>query len=472
MPSTPGPNVFETLRRGRALVLAMAGLFVGALVLGLSELAIGQGAFDIALLILLTLGALVLLPWSRSLSFLYACAALPAIIALNRHAGPWGPGRLTFYFLLLLYLAVGLVSWLRSPPHRVPLRATGWATVVLLLYLLAIALLADDPGAALETWVNHGYHWPFLVLPTLLLRRQSHVRLLLLFVAGLGTLLALASIGVSFLLSNPASLLAHGGTYQRVHLYFGTANTLGLFLSLALFTLLYGVNVEARWLRWLKVGGQAVILLAILLTFSRRTWLATGLLLLFHYLWRRDWRGVVVVALVGGALGYQMREQISERAETIIDPEHSSNIERKREITEHLDFLFAGGVSMTGWGMERAVAASASDVSHALYFHNYYLTLYYVSGAIGLLLFLFVVGATLRGLRRVQLLARGPTPRGAAAAGLATLAIVLLSGMFGNANMTFPVNYFSALLPGLGFAALALEGTDESPVSGGAGGSA
>ncbi len=458
---SPFASLVERGGPGRLLVVALAALAFAGLVLLISALGIGDGAYDLAALILLAAGAVVLLPFSVSLSFTYTCAIFPAVIALNRHAGVWGPGRVTFYLLLLLFLAVAALSWVRAPGRRTHVGAAGWAVLALVLYLLVAALAAEDRHSAIATWINHSYHWPFLVLPSLLLRSQAQVRLLVWTIAGLATVLALASIVVTFLVTDPSAILAHGGQYQRVHLYFGTANSLGLFLAIGLFVLLYGLRFEARWPRWAKTLAQILIMVAILLTFSRRTWLATGALLLFHYLWRRDWRGVVLIALAAAALGYQMREQIGERAETMVNPEHASNIERQREVTEHLDHLFGDGISAFGWGMDMGVGAAEADMSRELYFHNYYLTLYYLSGAAGLALFVLVALSVLVALRRVQRPPRGPTAPSLASAALAVLAVVLVTGMFGNANITFPVNYFSALVPGLAFAAAALDARDE-----------
>jgi len=40
---------------------------------------------------------------------------------------------------------------------------------------------------------------------------------------------------------------------------------------------------------------------------------------------------------------------------------------------------------------------------------------------------------------------------------MAALAVLLIQGLFGTGNVGFPVNYLTALVPGLGFAAYALE---------------
>ena len=444
-------------RTQRMSVLLVALLVFVAAAFGVLHLAIGGGAPVEALLVLLAVPAVVLLGVSPSLSFAYQAIVLPLVITLNRHAGPWGPGRLTAYLFIAMSLATAGILWLRQPPGRTGLRPAGLALLVFVVYLGGHVAGADDGWAAFEGFVNHTYHWAFLLLPVVLLRERWHIRAILLVIAAMGTAIALASLAVSLVSTSPSELLAHGGRYQRVHLYFGTANSLGMFLSITFFVLLHGVSTRSRLLAVGKQIAQFLVLGAILLTFSRRAWLATGLLLLVHFVRQRDWRSLLLVVLVGAALSYQTitLEQVAERAESMIDPTDAANEGREREIFERLKGVASGGVSWAGRGLEEGAYASEVDGRGPIYFHNYYISLYYLTGVWGVGLYVLVVGFVLLGLRRARRLARSPDTRRALSAGTAVLMVVLITGMFGMGNVTFPVNFYCALIPGLAFALVA-----------------
>ena len=428
-----------------------------AVVWGAMELAVGRSDPATALLLPLTATGVALFVFAPSLSMAYLCVVMPLLITLNRHGGPWGPGRMAVYLLVSLSMIAAGLTWLRARPPRSGLVAAGATLTVFVVYLAGHVAGARERPEAFEAFVNYVYVWPFLFLPVVLLRKRWQLRAVLLFVAGLGVGLAVLSVGVSLLTGGVSDLFVHTGRFNRVHLYFGTANSLGMFLSISLFVLLYGVEPDTRWKRWCKLAGHFAILLAILLTFSRRTWLATGLLLCFHYLRKRDWRSLALVVVVAAVLSVQLVEDVGERAESMVDVEHAANLDRQREISAHLDFLFGEGVSWTGWGLERATSAGGRRAVGRRYFHNFYLTLYYLVGAIGLLIYLSLNIFVFRGLDRSRRRARAPDTRGAAAAGMAVTVVVLLTGMFGMGNITFPMNYFAALVPGLGFAAVAIE---------------
>jgi hypothetical protein len=451
----------------RGAVWAATLAAFGGLALGVLHVAVGEGAPAEAVLIVLAVIALALLAVSPSLSFLYQCIALPVVITLNRHAGPWGPGRLTTYFFILVSLVAAAIALGRFRPRPVHLRAAGLALLVFVVYLGGHVLGADDPWAAFEGFVNHTYHWAFLLLPIALLRERWQIRMIFLMIAAMGTLIALASLAVALISSNPSELLAHGGRFQRVHLYFGTANSLGMFLSIVFFVLLHAVPTRSRWLSLARLAAQFVVLAAILLTFSRRAWLATGLLLLVHFARQRDWRALALVVLVGVALSYQTLtfEQVAERAESMLDPTDAANAGREQEYVERLRDVAAGGVSWTGRGLEDAAYAAEAGGRGPLYFHNYYVSLYYVTGVFGAGLYLALAGAILLGLRRARRLARAPDTARVVSAGSAVLLIVLITGLFGMGNVTFPVNFYSALVPGLAFALVARE-REEHAVAG------
>lgn len=452
---------------GRTALFLGAAVALLGLVAGVVVLAIGLDDLRGALLLLVAGGALGLMVFSPALSFVYQCIAAPAAVALNAHGGAYGPGKLTFYlFILLSSLAAGVTLMRGEGGRRTFLGPAVVLFFVFVVYLGGHVVGAESREAAFESFIAQIHHWPFVLLPAVLLRERWQVRVLLVAVAAIGALLAFASLGVAFVLGSPSDILSHGGTYQRVHLYFGTANSLGVFLSIAFFVLLHAVPAETRLRAVAKIGVQFVMLAAILLTFSRRAWLATGVLLLVHYVRRRDWRALVAVVLAAGALSYQTWEQVERRAEGMLDPTADINADREREISEHLRFLFGDGVRALGWGIDNAT--SIQDVKDGaapggLYFHNYYLTLYYLAGAIGLALYLGLCFFVFTGLLRARRWARGPDTRGAIAAGLSALFIVLVTGVAGMLNVTFPVNYYSALVPGLAFAAWRLEAHEATP---------
>ena len=439
-----------------ALVGVSLVIFAGV-AWGMLDFAVGRGDPATALLLPLTAIGVALLAFVPALSMTYLCVIMPLLITLNRHAGPWGAGRIAVYVLVSLSSLVAALTWLHSRPPRTRLAPAALLLLIFVIYLAGHVAGAEDSDKAFEALLNYTYVWPFLLLPIVLLRERWQLRIVLLSVAGLGAFLALASIAISFLVASPSDIFLHQGRFDRVHLYFGTANSLGMFLSIALFVLLYGVQAETRWHRLLKTGAQLAILFAILLTFSRRTWLATGVLLFIHYVRHRDWRAMALILVVAGLLSARLVQDLGERAESMVDMEHQTNLDRKREFSENLHFLFGDGVSWSGWGLEKAASASGHRGPGRLYFHNFYLTLYYLAGVAGLLIYLTLNLLLFRGLNFVRRRARAPDAKGAAAAGMAVTGVVLITGLFGMGNVTFPMNYFAALVPGLGFAAVAIE---------------
>lgn len=463
---------FPNLRRpsaaglGRGALVALGAVAYLALAALVLHLAVGLGQTRIALLVLVGAGGLTATILSPSIGFLYLALSAPVIVALDGHSGPWGPGKLTLYGLILLTSVAGGLQWLSARPQRVGLGPAAAMLAFYLVYLLGHVVGADDRGAAFQTLVTHNYHWAFLVLPLVLLRERWQARAVLLFVAGLGVFLALASVAVWLVGARSMGALAQTGRYERVHLAFGTANSLGIFLSICFFVLLHAVRVKGAALQWAKRGASLLLLLAIVLTFSRRCWVAVGLLLMLHLVRNRKWGTLLFAVLVGVWLSWTSLSQVRERAESIVDPHAEANEGRTREIGERLDFLFGDGVSLVGWGLEKAATTSnVHDVtgpSRRIYFHNYYLTLYYLGGALATLFYLAVQGGLLLGLRRALRRARSPATRGALAAGGSVVVVLLLTGLFGTGNVTFPANYLSALVPGVGFALLAQEPAAEA----------
>ena len=173
------------------------------------------------------------------------------------------------------------------------------------------------------------------------------------------------------------------------------------------------------------------------------------------------------MALVGAALSYQTLtwEQMTERAESMLDPSDSANEGREREIFERLKSVTEGGVSWAGRGLEEATYATEGTGRGPIYFHNYYISLYYLTGVWGVSLYVILVGLVLLGLRRARRRARSPDTKGAVSAGIAVLMVVLITGLFGMGNVTFPVNFYAALIPGLAFALVARDQEESAAVA-------
>lgn len=447
----------------RRLVLAVAGLAFAGLAAATLNLTVAEADWAGSILLLITVAGVVLVPFSMSLAFLYMALAGPLVITLNQHAGAWGPGKLALYLFVLISLLMAAAGWQSRRPARTFLAPAGFLLLTFAVYLGGHVLAAEDRAAAFETFVSHLYHWPLLLVPAFVLRESWQPRVVLHFFAGLGALLAVAAVGLTLLAAGPVESLSAGGSYHRVHLYFGTANSLGVFLSLTFFVVFHAASPERRVWRWLRFAAAAVMIVALVLTFSRRSWLATGVVLGFHFVRRLDWRGLILAAAVAVVLLSGPLGQVEERAETIVDVDDPTNLERKQEVLKQLLWLpGADEVSWLGWGLERA--AGADDVEgagrSAVYFHSYYLTLYYLGGAVGVILYLAVVGATFAGLWRALRRSRAPATRGALSAGMSCMVVVLIQGLFGTGNMTFPVNYMTALIPGLALALYAQERAD------------
>jgi O-antigen ligase len=147
--------------------------------------------------------------------------------------------------------------------------------------------------------------------------------------------------------------------------------------------------------RWLYAGVTAVLLTALVLSFTRSAWLgalaAAGVIL-----WRRSRRALVAVPLVVGALLVVAPAAYRERAWSAFDPQHPTNADRLR--------LWRAGVAIwrdhpwTGVGLvdlapyyERYRTTAEGRVHGHL--HDNALQILATTGALGLLAFLWLMVA-------------------------------------------------------------------------------
>jgi len=359
--------------------------------------------------------------------------ALLGLAGLTSLAGTnAGLGGLFLFFLARLFSG----RWRGELPHALLGLFIAWSTAAALLSPFRTLSVRAIP----DLW-----SWTALLAAAALapeVRRRLEVYTLPLSVSALAAG-ALATAGFFFGThwkghgwSDPAAAGLPANAFFSHHLTLaGAASVAGFFLA---GQVVYGEH--PKWRRALLGAGAAACAAALLFSQGRGYYLA-ALPAVFLLAWGRGPKkalaGALAVLLLGAALFAVGPSSLRQRALSIFDPSNASNAERVCLWRAALDQ--ARERPLVGWGPGTYKAASppyrapyAHLVQHPgcppgfqtdVHAHNLYLMVLLETGAIGLLLFLTLVGALFIGLWRQSDLA---LRYGVAAA----LACFLVGGLF------------------------------------------
>lgn len=192
----------------------------------------------------------------------------------------------------------------------------------------------------------------------------------------------------------------------RIVSIFSNPNALAAYLNMALAFTVASVLLCREWKqRLLCLGAAAVVLAALLLTFSRAAWIAFVLMALyFVYVWNKKWLLAVPVA-VGGAFLALPREFVNRFARLLDPAYYQMSAEYGR-----LDFWgTAWGKVMEYplWGVGLGMFGDSVPLRHGIPFStwvdNHYLKLGAETGVIGMAAFMVLLYVLFRTAHRLYL---------------------------------------------------------------------
>jgi O-antigen ligase len=335
-----------------------------------------------------------------------ALLASPAYV-VRPHLGPLPTTLLEI--LLLPALAVGLYAFRDELPWVNPFLLPA---LVLLVAATLDTIFAPDRRAAFGLLKAY-FVEPMLaaVVVAAMARSQRRARLLLVALAGAGTVIAIANVTVA-----TRALLTHSFSLVTPPVVvYTSANAVPLFLEpLIAFILPLAFFDQDRRARVLAAGFVALSALAIGLSFSRAGWLtliAQVVLVALFSRWR--WRIIALAAAVAAAVFVASR-RVRERLLVELDPGSPANtiVLRLSLWKSTLNMLQHRPLIGSGLSAFRASLEPFKDPAYhenQIYPHNLLLNFWAETGLLGLLAFLWlmvqVVRSGLRGMRT------GPWPR-------------------------------------------------------------
>lgn len=235
---------------------------------------------------------------------------------------------------------------------------------------------------------------------------------------------------------------------QSVH----TANVYAAYLAIVFTTivgqLFFGGSHQNRLARTLLMGYSVPLAFFLIISFSRRVWIALGIVLLALMFIRRIalWR-ILSIALIVTLVLFFLPEQIVEamrfRAISISSGfEESGMAQRVSEWRLLLTLTFSSPTSLlvgSGFGLVGSTGLALDEAS-AFGGHNYYLILMYQLGLGGLLIFLRILwkGLTIA-FETMQSYPQSPMRVGSLVS-LAGMVLIIISALAGGSFENYPLN--------------------------------
>jgi putative inorganic carbon (HCO3(-)) transporter len=305
-------------------------------------------------------------------------------------------------------------------PGRFRFPSSAGFFLAFLLWALFGALLSRWSSVSLETAYELTKVFLIFVAMTNALRTRSQAWFFMVFfLFCFGTHPARGTI-INYFTGN--TLFGRAGWYMGT---FDNFNDLAA-LTLLQLSMAVALLMTEKWgiVRLGALAGVLIFPFMILVTQSRGVFLALGLFTLLSVMgMRRKLRGIMLLAAIGGLLVLISPEGVWQRLRGLRNLTHTENLRsvdqegsaEQRYLLLQAGLQIASDNPVLGVGVG-TIAYANGDVSAVLASrdaHNTYITLAAENGIPGLVLFLFLVGATVLRSRRVRKRVRDSLPSGA-----------------------------------------------------------
>ena len=298
----------------------------------------------------------------------------------------WSVSRTTFFFWLVLKVAL-LVRDRRAP--RLVLPRAAIAPIYVFFLVVSSSLLPDFRAAGDYRYFAFACVHAVMVADVFTERRR-----LRLIVLALGILPGV--LVVRGLVDNPAILSLD--LAQRFAFPLDHPNTAGFIFSLTLPLGLWCVVIAKGWLRALAVISCFLQLAALLLSYSRISWIAATVSLIAYALLSKHWKSMIVIALPI-TIAVFVVPALRNRTLSLTDPLRDASISERLSLTG--DALRVGSerpLLGVGYGRGRVKDAlrelrrgTAFENKPLLHTHNVYTELFAGTGLLGLGAFLWLI---------------------------------------------------------------------------------
>jgi len=449
---------------GTATAIPMSVAPVWATVGGMSIPRFGIGVLLVAAVVALGRA-------SRGSQFVGAVVAMQVLVLLEPTQDIFQPLAILRYallsFLLVRPLAAGRLSVVGNHA-KLGLFAGAFA-----LWMLFLGLLHNTGVAAgLSSFLLHTQYVPLFVAAPFDLRWRDIAGYLYPYLFVTTVLIALGGLAeFAFVFDFTITKSASGGFVpNRVTSVFENPNMLGVYLAgmVAFLVVVLPIREDPRLPAWVIAAGMVVCVLALGLTFSRRSWGAVtiaGVFILLYY-WRHRLGRLTwgVLGLTGAAVLSLRPIAVYQGLQTLIRIQKSGG-----RFSEQLPELVAVVSSHPGGFLIGRAAGGMTAISRDYapsplpVVDIYYAVLVGEYGLVGLGLYLLVFGFMLRHFLRYAADRRSCLRHRQLAIGTSLFVLtVLLMNVFGKVAITMPVAMYVWLLPGMTIAALEPELEDIS----------
>ena len=297
------------------------------------------------------------------------------------------PGDLASMALVPLWLLHRL-----SGAMRPRLIGTWWLIPALLGWMFVSMLVAGIPPGVMGRFTREIQMLLMALALMDLLAQEDRLKVafwLIAVAAGIEVLLALPEFGSAYRM---------GGAYKQAN-QFAHSVSVGALPVVALFTM-----YRERWLRFGLLGLLGLMLLAVVLSISRGTYIALGLALLWWV--RHNRRQILLIVLVSGVLGVMVpyiRGRESADIGDRLEMKDDSVTHRWATVLNGLNAIEAHPIFGVGYGQFRQIDRSIEVTQQAgRSAHNFYLSVAAATGLPSLLLYVLLFGSVMARLRRWQ----------------------------------------------------------------------
>lgn len=380
------------------------------------------------------------------LSFIFNITLfIPALIYLKEPGfNPLSFSELSILVILVFYFLAALKTGFTKKGKYFFL----WSFI--LAVYVAIRLLTELSMSAIISSILH-FKYMLLVLPTMALvdRRSENVLIYSLLMVGF-----VSQMPAIIMISNsPGTLLSLSGVggFQRTVSVFPNPNMYGAFLTMIVLLTIYTQGMGGR----LKKYFTRIVFISssflLILTFSRRSWLAYVFVLMIYAMWSKTkfglFKAIGVLTVFSILLSFIDYSSIIERALTIFDSSYESNHIRQSQFNEIIDMLTSNfGNFLIGLG-PGSIGPSSLFSNHALHTQvdNYWLLIMAEYGIIGIIFMfsIYFIGVykSLKDVKGIEYNQRLIL--------ILAITTLFLIGFLGSTPISFPLSMYFWLFLGL-----------------------